>query len=82
MQARPRDTSPEAWARTMKLMRELGPERRAVLALAASGRMKRVALDSIRRAHPEWREQQVRVEYVRRAYGEELARGVLEHLER
>jgi hypothetical protein len=57
----------------VELMRLAGPRRRAALALRLSDQTIALARRAIARRHPEMSKQELRVEFVRIHYGQELA---------
>lgn len=75
------DTSPEAEAVQLELIRAMPPSERAARALRLTSQMLRRAKDAIRRQHPEFNEQEVGLKFVELHYGETLAREVRVHLE-
>ena len=67
--ARPRDTSPDIWARQLEAYRAMGPEERLRRALQLSEDVKALARDGIRHAHPDWQDRQIDAELQRRLFG-------------
>jgi Rv0078B-related antitoxin len=65
---RSRDTSREADARQVRILRSMSSERRLLLALDMSLFARELAKSRIRQEHPEWSEKQVRLEIFRRAF--------------
>ncbi len=70
------DTSPEAYAVQLELMRQMSPIQRLRKTFALSRRVKRMAMDAIRRRHPEFDENAVRLKFIELTYGKSLADGV------
>ncbi len=75
------DTSPEAEAVQLRLLREAGAARRASLALSLSSFMIRASRQAVARRYPELDEQRVALKWVELHYGAELARRVRAYLE-
>lgn len=61
-------------------LREMGNRGRAALMCRLSDKARRRAFRAIKRAHPEFSEQEVKLESVALNYGEDLARRVWESL--
>jgi len=70
------DTSTEAEAVQMKLIRQLRPSVRLEKALALSCEVIRLSKAAIRRRHPEFSEDEVGLKFVELNYGAELAESV------
>ena len=77
----PNDTSPEAAAYQLHLLRQKTPAERAQLAFRLSNEAIRLSKRAIREAHPDFTEDEVAVRFVRLHYGDELADGFQRHLE-
>ncbi len=67
------DTDDAAERAQIGILRNLGPRGRAKMASRLTARNWDAMQRALRRAHPDWSEQQLRVEWVRVQYGEELA---------
>ena len=67
------DTSNEAVAVQLACLRRMTPHERLRRACAWSGRLRRMALDAIRRRHPEFSENDVRLRFIELTYGKPLA---------
>ena len=67
------DTSPEAYALQLELVRRLPPVQRLRKAFALSREVKQMAMDAIRRRHPEFAENAVRLRFIELTYGKSLA---------
>lgn len=67
------DTSPQAAARYLELLRATPPERRLQIAAGLSVATKRLAIAGIRERHPEADEAELRRQLARLLYGEEAA---------
>jgi len=67
------DTSPEAYAVQLELLRRMSPIQRLRKTFALSRQLKRMAMDAIRRRHPEFDEDAVRLKFIELTYGEALA---------
>lgn len=78
----PNDTSPEAAAIQLQLLREKSPAERADVMLRLTDEVVRLSKRAIRDAHPEFTDDQVSVRFVRLHYGDELADGFQRELER
>ena len=70
------DTSPEAYAVQLKILRQMSPQQRLRKTFALSRQLKRMAMDAIRRRHPEFDEDAVRMKFIELTYGEALANHV------
>lgn len=62
------DTTPEASARQLEILRAMSGEQRMTLAYEMSMFMREIAKEGIRRDHPDWTEAQVARELLRRAF--------------
>ena len=62
------DTSPEAAAVQIAVQRRLSGEERLALAIDMSDMARELALAGIRQLHPDWSEERVRTEYLRRLF--------------
>jgi hypothetical protein len=67
------DTSAEAVAVQLECLRQMPARERLRRACAWSGQIRRMALDAIRRRHPEYAESEVRQKFIELNYGRELA---------
>lgn len=67
------DTSDEALAVQLECLRQMSPQERLRRACAWSGQVRRMAFDAIRRRHPEYSEDAVRLSFIELTYGKELA---------
>ena len=67
------DTSDEALAVQLECLRQMSPQERLRPACAWSGQVRRMAFDAIRRRHPEYSEDEVRLTFIELTYGKELA---------
>ncbi len=70
------DTSDEALAVQLQCLRQMSPRERLRRACAWSGQVRRMAFDAIRRRHPEYSEDEVRLTFLELTYGKELAEEV------
>jgi len=64
----PFDTSPEAEAVQLRVLKAMSNEQRLLIALNMSESLRAVARKRIQREHPEWSEQQVIHELLRLAF--------------
>jgi hypothetical protein len=62
------DTTPEARARQLEILRAMSGEQRMMLAYEMSMFMREIAKEGIRRDHPAWTEAQIARELLRRAF--------------
>jgi hypothetical protein len=62
------DTTPEARARQLEILRAMSGEQRVTLAYEMSMFMREIAEEGIRRDHPDWTEAQIARELLRRAF--------------
>lgn len=67
------DTSPEAYAVQLELLRKMTPRERLRRTLAWSQELRRMAMAAIRRQYPEYDEACVRLKFIELTYGKELA---------
>ena len=67
------DTSPEAYAVQLELLRRMSPIQRLRKTFALSRQLKRMSMDAIRRRHPEFDEDAVRLKFIELTYGKALA---------
>jgi hypothetical protein len=67
------DTSDEALAVQLDCLRRMTPQERLRRACAWSGKLRRMALDAIRRLHPDYSEDEVRLKFIELTYGKSLA---------
>ena len=80
MRTVPLDTSPEAHAAQVDLLRRATPARRFALMRSLTAHTISLARRAIQRARPELSEQEVLLEFVALHYGRELADAVRRHL--
>jgi len=66
------DTTPDAHRKQIEILRKLTPERLALISLELSDNVRQIAMEGIRRMHPEFTETRVRRELLRRMVGDEL----------
>ena len=62
------DTTPEARARQLEILRAMSGEQRMMLAYEMSMFMREIAKEGIRRDHSDWTEAQIARELLRRAF--------------
>lgn len=67
------DTSEESKAVQLECLRQMSRQERLRRACAWSGQIRRMAFDAIRRRHPEYSEEDVRLCFIELTYGKELA---------
>lgn len=67
------DTSDEALAVQLECLRRMTPHERLRRACAWSGQIRRMAFDAIRRRHPEYSDDEVRMKFIELTYGQTLA---------
>jgi hypothetical protein len=67
------DTSVEALAVQLERLRQMTPQERLRRTCAWSGQVRRMAFDAIRRRHPEYSEDDVRLRFIELTYGKALA---------
>jgi hypothetical protein len=80
MEARSRDTDPEAEAVQLELLRQAGPARRSQMGFALSAHVISLAHAAIRRTMPDASELEIKLKFVELHYGRELAQDVRQHL--
>ena len=74
------DTSPEAEAVQLELIRQMTPQQCLDMSIRMTNRLIRECKNAIRREHPEWNEQEVGLAFIRQNYGEELYLAVKAYL--
>ena len=74
------DTTPEAEAILIKLLRAKPPTRRLEEAISASNRVAEQCKAAIRRRNPELSEDEVRLRFIELNYGQDLAESVKAYL--
>lgn len=67
------DTSDEALEVQLECLRQMSPQERLRRACAWTGQVRRMAFDAIRRRHPEYSEDEIRLKFIEVTYGKELA---------
>ena len=67
------DTSDEALAVQLECLRQMTPHERLRRACAWSGQLRRMTFNAIRRRHPEYSEDEVRLRFIELTYGMALA---------
>ncbi len=72
----PRDTTIEAARKQFEILRRLGPEARAKMAFEMSDKARQELIADIKKQNPDFTEQQVKLEIIRRCYGEKLTQEV------
>ena len=70
------DTSAEAEAVQLKLIRQMPPSTRLEKALALSCEVIQLGKAAIRRRHPDFCEEEIRIKFIELNYGQELAEAV------
>lgn len=72
----PTDTSPEADAVQLELLRQMPPDVRLEKALSLSCHLVQLAKDAIRRRYPQYSTDEVNLKFIELTYGNELAAAV------
>ena len=67
------DTSPETYAVQLELIRRMSPIQRLKKTFALSRQVKQMAWNAIRRRHPDFDEDEVRLKFIEVTYGKTLA---------
>ena len=67
------DTSDEALAVQLECLRRMTPQERLRRSCAWSGQLRRMAFAAIRRRHPDYSEDNVRLKFIELTYGQTLA---------
>ena len=70
------DTSNDTLEVQLECLRQMSPKERLRRACAWTGQVRRMAFDAIRRRHPEYSEDEVRLRFIELTYGKELAEEV------
>lgn len=78
--ALPADTSLEAMRVQITVQSRLGFEGRARMAMELSENVREIARAEIRRQHPEYSEEQIRLAEIRRRLGDDLFRKAYPHV--
>jgi hypothetical protein len=74
------DTHPEAERAQVEILRRASPARRLQLTLELTNRVYRNAIQAIRRAHPGFTDDEVKLFFIELNYGADLASRVKENL--
>ncbi len=72
MAERPHDTTREASARQLQILRDLGISGRAALTFELSDNLRQIVKDSVRYRHPDWDEARIKQEVFRIVLGDHL----------
>jgi hypothetical protein len=64
----PRDTTPEAWAVILAVLRRLTGAQKVAIAIEMSEFVRDLALAGLRREHPDWPDKEIRLALMRRWY--------------
>lgn len=72
----PKDTTVDALRKQFEILERIGIEGRAEMTFQLSDKARQELIADIKKQHPEFTEQQVKLEVIRRCYGEELAQKV------
>ena len=67
------DTSREAYEVQLEMLRRMSPIERLRKTFALSRQVKRMAMDAIRRRHPDFDDDAVRLKFIELTYGQALA---------
>jgi len=70
------DTSEEALEVQLDCLRRMTPQQRIQQMSAWSEKIRRMAFDAIRRRHPDYDENEIRLKFIELTYGERLAKDV------
>ena len=73
---RPADTTPEAWAAQLALLRRMDGTRRVALAFRLTRLAREASRAGIRARHPEYAEEEVRRAFFRLLHGDAITRSV------
>lgn len=74
------DTTAEAMAVQLEGFRRMSPIERVNKMCKLSASLRQMAMNAIRRRHPEMGESEVRLKFIELTYGKELAESVRKHL--
>ncbi len=72
----PKDTTVEALRKQFEILKRIGIEGRAKMTFELSDKARQELIANIKKQHPEFTKQQIKLEVIRRCYGEELSRKV------
>ncbi len=70
------DTSSEAYTVQLELLRQMSPMDRLRKTFSLSRRIKQMSMDAIRRRHPDYDDNEIRLRFIELTYGRELADGL------
>ncbi len=80
MQRYTTDTSDEALAVQLEGFRRMSSTERINKMCKLSASLRRMAMDAIRRRHPEFDQHEIRMKFIELTYGKELSESVRNHL--
>jgi hypothetical protein len=72
----PNDTTIDALRKQFEILQNMTGEQRMEIAFELSDKARHELIADIKKQHPEFTEQQVKLEVIRRCYGEKLAQEV------
>jgi predicted ArsR family transcriptional regulator len=72
----PKDTTIDALRKQYEILERIGIEGRAKMTFELSDKARQKVIDDIEKEHPEFIEKLVKLEVIRRCYGDELAQKV------
>ena len=67
------DTSPQAYAVQLELLRQMSPLQRLQKAFSLSRQVKQMTMNAIRRRHPDFDEDAIRFKFIELVHGKALA---------
>ena len=76
----PSDTTPEVAKKEFEILRNLGPEVRAKMAIEMSDSLRRIVEAGVRHRSPDFNEKKVRLEVLRLMVGDKLYRQLLKDI--
>jgi hypothetical protein len=71
------DTTLDAHKKQVEILRKMSPEKRALISFELSDNVRQIAMEGIRRMHPEFNETQIIRELLRRLVGDELLQKIV-----
>ena len=72
MNAIPGDTTIEAARKQIEILRQMSPEKRALISFELSDNVRQIVIAGIRKLHPDFTDTQIKMELLRRMVGDEL----------
>jgi len=77
MNAIPGDTTIEAARKQIEILRQMSPEKRALISFELSDNVRQIVIAGIRKLHPDFTDTQIKMELLRRTVGDDLFRKII-----